>query len=460
MSIKLLLVDDQVDVLEGLKMAFKRSDYTVLAASSGEQAVALMGSEGVDVVVTDMKMAGLDGIGVLRHAQSMDPPPAVIIVTAFGTIENAVDALKEGAYHYLTKPVNVKELRVLVEKAAEHRSLVRENRNLREQIDKRFGIEGMIGDTAEMQSIYDKVRLISPTKANVLVLGESGTGKEVLAKAIHAASPRARKPFVAVHCAALPEALLESELFGHERGAFTGAVSRRQGRFELADGGTILLDEIGEVPLSMQVKLLRVLEAREIQRVGGTDTVAVDVRIIAATNRDLAEEVAEGRFREDLYFRLNVVSLTLPPLRHRRGDVPTLVRHFLADFARENGREIPSITKDALDVLQGYHWPGNVRELRNVIENTFVFLRGNTVDVDNLPSAVVKRKAEASSPEQTGGDSMVKFPLGLPLEEVETEYLKQTLELCDGNRTKAADVLKISRRTLQRRIKELGLESG
>jgi two-component system response regulator HydG len=311
----------------------------------------------------------------------------------------------------------------------------------------------MIGETGEMQAIYDKVRLIAPTKANVLILGESGTGKEVLAKAIHQASPRARKPFVAVHCAALPEALLESELFGHERGAFTGAVSKRQGRFELASGGTIFLDEIGEVPLSMQVKLLRVLESREIQRVGGTETVSVDVRILAATNRDLQEEVAEGRFREDLFYRLNVVSITLPPLRHRRADIPLLVRAFLSEFARENGRaEVPSVSREAMDILTAYHWPGNVRELRNVIENTSVFLRGNVVEPANLPITMAKKSEQPS-------DGMF-FPMGIPLEQVETEYLKKTLEQCDGNRTKAAELLQISRRTLQRRIKELGLEDG
>ncbi len=451
MPLNLLLVDDQPEILEGLKLAFKRSEHNLLTAANGEQAVQILNSEPVDVVLTDLKLgSGLDGIGVLRHAQSLQNPPAVIILTAFGSIESAVDALKEGAYHYLTKPVNVKELRVIADKAADHAKLVRENQSLREQIDKRFGIEGMIGETGVMHQIYDKVRLISPTKANVLILGESGTGKEVLAKAVHQASPRARKPFVAVHCAALPETLLESELFGHERGAFTGAVSKRQGRFELADGGTIFLDEIGEIPLSMQVKLLRVLEAREIQRVGGSETVPVDVRIVAATNRDLSEEVAEGRFREDLYYRLNVVSITIPPLRTRRADIPLLVRYFLQDFAKENGRDVPEMSKEAMDVLTEYHWPGNVRELRNVLENTFVFLRGKVVQPENLPNTMTKSKEMPS-------DGLV-FPLGLPLEQVETEYLKRTLAACDGNRTRAAEMLKISRRTLQRRVKELGIE--
>jgi len=449
MPLNLLLVDDQPEVLEGLKMAFKRTDHEVRSASSGEQAMQILNSEPIDIVLTDLRMEGADGMDVLRHAQNLSPTPVVIIITAHGTIENAVDALKEGAYHYLTKPVNLKELRVLVEKAGEHIQLVRENQNLRAQIDKRFNIEGMIGETAEMQQIYDKLQLIAPTKANVLVLGESGTGKEVLAKAIHSASPRARKPFVPVNCSALPENLLESELFGHERGAFTGAVSKREGRFETASGGTIFLDEIGEVPLSMQVKLLRVLEEREIQRVGGSANVKVDVRIVAATNKELSDEVAEGRFREDLYYRLNVVSLTLPPLRHRRGDIPHLARHFLAEFAREHGRDVPKLSKEAIEALSSYHWPGNVRELRNIMENASVFLRGDTLRAEDLPADIKKTDVPKDG---------LYFPLGMPLEDVETEYLKRTLDACDGNRTKAAEVLKISRRTLQRRIKELGLE--
>ncbi len=449
MTIKLLLVDDQKEVLEGLTLAFRRTEHDVYTADSGEQAVRVMSEENIDVVLTDLMMDGLDGMGVLRHAQSLNPSPVVIILTAHGTIESAVDALKEGAWDYLTKPVNVKELRAQVERAAEHRNLVKENVELRQHIDKHFGMEGMIGESAEMHQIYDKVRQIAPTKANVLLLGESGTGKEVLAKALHQVSPRAKKPFIPVHCAALPETLLESELFGHERGAFTGAVSKRQGRFELGNGGTIFLDEIGEIPLSMQVKLLRVLEAREIQRVGGSETHKVDVRIIAATNRDLSEEVAEGRFREDLYYRLNVVSLTLPPLRQRKADIPILCRHFLAEFAKENNRPVPDISKEALEVLSSYHWPGNVRELRNVLENAFVFLSGDKIEPANLPKDI--------SRVETPGDE-VKFRLGLPLEEVETEYLKKTLWSVDGNRTKAAEILHISRRTLQRRIKELGLE--
>ncbi|MDK2972662.1 MAG: hypothetical protein PWP23_2417 [Candidatus Sumerlaeota bacterium] len=450
MPANLLLVDDQPEVLEGLSLAFGRTDNNVLTAASGEEAIHLLNSDDIDVVVTDLRMDGIDGLGVLRHALAMNPAPAVIVLTAHGTIESAVDALKEGAFDYLTKPVNVKELRVLVEKAAEHRRLLRENFELRQQIDKRFGIEGMVGDSPEMQQLYQMIRQVGPTKATVLVQGESGTGKELVARALHQMSPRAKKDFVPVHCAALPETLLESELFGHERGAFTGAISRRPGRFEMANNGTLFLDEIGEIPLSMQVKLLRVLEQREIQRVGGNETIKVDVRLIVATNRDLEEEVAEGRFREDLYYRLKVVQIVSPPLRHRRSDIPVLAQHFLADFAKENGRPMPSLSREAIEMLQAYHWPGNVRELRNIMENTFVFLQGETVRAEDLPGTV---KTDAPAP----ADALT-VPLGLPLEEVETLYLKRTLSLVDGNRTRAAEVLGISRRTLQRRIKELGIE--
>jgi len=446
-----LLVDDQQEVLDGLQLAFGRTDHSIITANSGEEAINVVNNTPVDVIVTDVKMGAVDGMAVMRHCLSLNPRPSVILLTAHGTIESAVDALKEGAFFYLTKPVNVKELRAQVQKAAEHHSLVRENESLRVQLDKRFGLHGMIGETGEVQRIFDQIRLIAPTKVTILVDGESGTGKEVLARAIHQASPRSRKPFVAVHCAALPENLLESELFGHERGAFTGAIARKPGRFEQADGGTIFLDEVGEIPLAMQVKLLRVLEAREIQRVGGTETIKVDVRVIAATNRELSEEVAEGRFREDLYYRLNVVQITLPPLRARRADIALLSRHFLNELATEHGRQAPELTREAMEVLQAYHWPGNIRELRNVMENTFVFLRSNQITPSELPDSV----KGSSLPLET-----IQFPLGIPLEEVETKYLKAMLQLADGNRTRASELLGISRRTLQRRIKELGLEAG
>lgn len=448
----ILLVDDQEEVLEGLKLAFARTEHTVFAAGGGEQAIGILNNEPIDVVITDMKMEPVDGAAVMRHALSLSPQPAVIVLTAHGTIESAVEALKEGAFTYLTKPVNVKELRAQVDKAAEHSSLVRENKELHAQLNKRFGMEGMVGETSDMQKLFDQVRLVAPAKVTVLIEGESGTGKEVLAKALHQASPRAKKPFVAVHCAALPENLLESELFGHERGAFTGAIQRRPGRFELAHGGTLFLDEVGEIPLSMQVKLLRVLEEREVVRVGGNQPFKVDVRVVAATNRELAEEVAEGRFREDLYYRLNVVHMRLPPLRARRTDIALLARHFLADLAKEHGRPVPELTKEALDALQSYHWPGNIRELRNVMENTFVFLKTNKITAQDLPASM--RKAQ-EAPGET-----ISFQLGMPLEEVETEYIKMTLRQADGNRTRAAEILGISRRTLQRRIKELGLEAG
>jgi len=447
----LLLVDDQPELLKSLEMGLAKTADVILTAGGGGEAIRILNEQDVDVVVTDYKMPDVDGMSVLHHAMTLDPPPSVILLTAYGTIESAVDALKAGAFHYCTKPINLKELRVQVEKAAEVRSIIRENAELGRQMSKKFGIEGLVGETAEIQRMCEQVRLIAPTKATVLILGESGTGKEVLARAIHQAGTRAKKPFVAVHCAALPETLLESELFGHEKGAFTGAVQRRPGRFEMADGGTLFLDEVGEIPLSMQVKLLRVLEEREFVRVGGTQPIKVDIRLIAATNSDMAEDVAEGRFREDLYYRLKVVQLDIPPLRHRRADIPLLVRHFLEQLAKENSRAVPGVSKAAMDRLMAHTWPGNIRELRNVLENTFVFLRGEEIDVNDLPTQFREEKTV----EQT-----LTFPLGMKLDEVETQYLQQTLRTVDGNRTRAAEILGISRRTLQRRLKELGLEAG
>ena len=447
----LLLVDDQPDTLQSLVMGFEKSPHNVMTANGGPDAVRVLNEEEVDVVVSDLRMPDVDGMGVLRHAMTLDPPPSVILLTAHGTIESAVDALKKGAFHYCTKPINIKELRAQVDKAAEVRSIIRENADLRRQINRKFGLEGMIGETAEFQRLCDQVRLIAPTRATVMILGESGTGKEVLARAIHNAGPRAKKPFVAVHCAALPETLLESELFGHEKGAFTGATQRRPGRFELSSGGTLFLDEIGEIPLTMQVKLLRVLEEREIVRVGGTQNIKVDVRVLAATNVDLEEEVTEGRFREDLYYRLKVVQLELPPLRRRRADIPILTLHFLEQFAEENGRQVPTVAKAAMDRLMAHNWNGNIRELRNVVENIFVFLRGNEIEVNDLPPQFREEKPV---------DQSLSFPMGMKLDEVETQYIQHTLRMTDGNRTRAAEILGISRRTLQRRLKELGLEAG
>lgn len=450
MNGKILFIDDKEDILNSLKIAFSRSEkYEVLTAKGGNEGIKTIMEERPDVIVTDLKMPDKDGIEILNFTRELTPKPAVIIVTAFGTIESAVEALKNGAFFYVTKPINIKELNAQIDKALEHQNLIKENIYLHTQIDKKYGFIGMLGSTKEMQEIFDKVRQIAKTKATILITGESGTGKELLAKAIHYNSTRGHKPFIPVHCAALPETLLESELFGHEKGAFTSALSKREGRFELADGGTLFLDEVGEIPLSMQVKLLRVLETHEFMRVGGVANLKVDIRVITATNKNLEEEVEEGRFREDLYYRLKVVTFELPPLRRRKADIVLLVKNFIEEFSKEHEKKTPSITKEAMDKLMEYNYPGNVRELRNIIENVIVFLQKDVIDVQDLPPQFHQEKRSKNF-----------FEVGQTLDTIENEYIRMTLEHADGNRTKAADILGISRRTLQRKLKELGIESG
>ncbi len=451
MANTVLIVDDNPDNLKSLELGLSRLEYHILTADGGPAALERLKNDDVDVVITDLKMPEIDGMEVLRFAGQLTPPPDVIVLTAYGTVESAVNAMKQGAYDYLGKPVNINELRVKVDKAMAHQSLLQENIYLHTQIDKRYGFEEMIAETQEMQNIFEQVRLIAKSKATVLISGESGTGKELLAKAIHYNSPRGKNRFLPVHCAALTETLIESELFGHERGAFTGAVSRKQGRFELASGGTLFLDEIADIPPSMQVKLLRVLETKEFMRVGGVTSIHVDVRIIAATNRNLQEEVDEGRFREDLFYRLKVIVFELPPLRNRKADIPILVKKFVDEFARENQKPVHSISHKAMARLIAYHWPGNIRELRNCIENTVVFLDKDTIDVEDLPPNLQET--------DTSSDTF-SMPVGQPLELIEKQYIQQTLMIVDGNRTKAAQLLGISRRTLQRKLKELGIDTG
>ncbi len=446
----LLFADDNAESLESLAFAFERSPYVVHKAASGRQAIEILDEKPIDVVVTDLRMPGVDGMGVLRHALRMPAPPAVILLTAFGTVESAVEALSEGAFYYLTKPVNLKELRAQIARAMESQRLKRENERLRAELDEKFGFEGVVGSTPEMSELMNKVRLIAGSRATVLIQGESGTGKELIARAIHYNGPRKKGPFVPVHCAAIAETLMESELFGHEKGAFTGAIARKIGQFEHADGGTLFLDEVGEIPFAMQVKLLRVLETLQFARVGGVEPIKVDVRLVAATNRDLAQMASRGEFREDLFYRLNVVSLHLPPLRRRLGDIPLLARRFVEEFAKQSGRPAPRISREALAALSRYHWPGNIRELRNAIENTMVFLEGGVIEPRHLPPQFAGAR-DAARPAGLG--------FGMTLEQAETLLIEQTLENCDGNRTRAAEVLGISRRTLQRKLKELD-ESG
>jgi two-component system response regulator AtoC len=445
----ILIVDDERNTREGLDRAL-RGRYDVLLAEDAPKAMETLESTPVDMLLTDLKMPGADGMSLLRRALSLTHPPVGIVMTAYGSIENAVQAMQAGAYHYVTKPVNLDELELVLQRALNTRRIEAENINLHEQLDKKFGMENIAGQSSAMQQVFDTVQQVAPSRATVLITGETGTGKELIAHAIHNLSPRKNGPFVAVHAAALSSTLLESELFGHEKGAFTGAVERRVGRFELADGGTLFLDEVGEIEPAMQVKILRVLEERAFERVGGSKTLQVDVRLIAATNRDLKKLVSEGKFRDDLFYRLSVVAVNLPPLRERREDIPLLVRTFLDEFSRENNKTVRELTPEALNVLMAYDWPGNVRELRNAVEQMVVLARADRLTVRDVPAAI------------RGGADLTKISVvrtGMTVEEAERQLIIQALKETGGNRTRAAKKIGISRRTLHRKLKQYGLEN-
>ena len=444
-----LVADDERGTREGLERALS-DRYAVLVAEDGQKALQFLEAQPVDVLITDLKMPGLDGMALLKRALALQKPPVCIVMTAYGSIESAVEAMQAGAYHYLTKPnINLDELELVIQRALGTRQIEVENVNLHEQLDRKFGMENILGESAPMHQVFDIVQQVAPTRATVLVTGETGTGKELIAHAIHNLSPRKKAPFIAVHAAALPSALLESELFGHEKGSFTGAVERRIGRFELADGGTLFLDEISEMEPQIQVKLLRVLEERAFERVGGQKTIEVDVRLVAATNKDLKKQVAEGKFRDDLFYRLSVVTIGLPPLRERRDDIPLLVSAFLRQCSEDNGKNVIELAPDAMNVLMAYDWPGNVRELRNAIEQMVVLSRSDKLALRDVPAGI------------RGGADLTKIAVvraGMTVEEAEKELIVQALKELKGNRTKAAEKIGISRRTLHRKLKRYGLE--
>ncbi|MFA7257494.1 MAG: sigma-54 dependent transcriptional regulator [Kiritimatiellales bacterium] len=441
----ILIVDDEKNTREGLARALRRS-YEVLIAESGATALNLLSEKPVDVMLSDLRMPGMDGMTLMQRALAVSPQLICILLTAYGNIETAVDAMRHGATDFLTKPVNLEQLEMVLQRVLRSRRAETENQQLHEQLDSKFGLENIIGNSPEMQQIFDTVRQVAASRATVLIQGESGTGKELIAKAIHRLSSRKNGAFVPVHCAALSSTLLESELFGHEKGAFTGAAERRKGRFELADGGSLFLDEIGEVDASVQVKILRALEERRFERVGGQESIDVDTRLIAATNRDLKKMVTDGTFREDLYYRLYVIVIHLPALRERTSDIPILLKHFLDVFNQENSRAIEGFSPDALDLLTTYRWPGNVRELRNVVEQMVVLSRSPRIGVRELPAHI----READGP---GGAASMDSGT---LEELEKQAIRQALKAAGGNRTHAADALGISRRTLHRKIAEYG----
>lgn len=443
----ILIVDDEKNTREGLVRAL-RDEYAVAAVENGPRALEWLETHAADVVLSDLRMPGVDGLELLPRLLGRESKPIVILLTAYGSVETAVEAMKRGAYDFLAKPVNLDRLDLLLRRALSERRLGAENQRLKAQLDSKYGFENIIGASPAMQEVFATIRQAAPTRATVLIQGESGTGKELVARALHQCSPRRDGPFVPVHCAALAPTLLESELFGHEKGAFTGAVERRRGRFELADGGTLFLDEIGEIDAALQVKILRVLEERKFERVGGTETLHVDVRLVAATNRDLRARVAEGTFREDLFYRLYVVNLTLPPLRERDGDVVLLAQHYLKTLAAENGKKPLVLAPEAMDAFQAYAWPGNVRELRNVIERMVVLGTGDRLTAADLPAAV-----------RDGGGLATTSRAGRVLRDAERQLIADALRRHRNNRTKAAQDLGISRRTLHRKLNEFGLRA-
>jgi len=453
-----LIVDDEKHTREGLQQALAEN-YDVSTAASADEAFNLMDSQPFDVIVTDLRMpggSGKSGLKVIDKALALPNHPAVLMMTAYGTIESAVEAMKRGAVDFLTKPVNIERLEVLIQRALKTKTLEAEVTQLHERLDEKFNFAGIIGNSDKLKAVIDQVKLVAPSRATILIQGESGTGKELIAQAIHQASPRAREPFIAVHCAALSENLLESEIFGHERGAFTGASERRIGRFESANGGTLFLDEISEISSATQVKLLRFLETKSIERVGGQKPIELDVRLVAATNRDLEKMAREGKFREDLFFRLNVVRFILPPLRDRPEDIPLLLAHYLKFFSEENGSPPLSLEPGALRTLQAYAWPGNIRELRNFCENVVVTRRGGSLTEYDLDAKYRTIAPAAGTATGTAGTGAEAVPVNhhLSVEENEKRLLREALIKARGSRTKAAQLMGVSRRTLHRKLSQ------
>ena len=454
---QLLIVDDEKTTREGLRAALE-GKYDVYLAEDAVTAMNLLEQEHFDVLLTDLKLPGEDGIKLIARAKSLQKPPICILMTAYGSEEIAVEAMRQGADDYISKGrLRIDELELRIERAIRRQNLEEENFYLRRQLDEKFGLEHIIGESPIMQEILDTVRQVAPSKATVLLRGESGTGKELIAKAIHQLSPRANKPMVIVHCAALAPTLLESELFGHEKGAFTGAIERRIGRFEQAQGGTVFLDEIGEIDPSTQVKLLRFLGERTFERVGSNKTITADVRLITATNRDLEAMIKEGLFREDLYFRLKVVEIVLPPLRERKQDIPLIAQRFLLEFASENNKRIKGFSPEALECLMQYHWPGNVRELRSAVEHAVIFSKGHLINVQDLPQSVRSAFKNGSEDSIDTSNEIINTP-GLTVKEAEKRLILKALQECGGNRTLAAQRIGISRRTLHRKLRTYKIE--
>jgi two-component system NtrC family response regulator len=450
----ILVVDDEENQREMIAGFLRKKGHEVTAASSGDRAVEVFRKKGYDVVVTDYRMRGTHGVGVLKAVKELNPTVGVILISAYGTVETAVEAMKEGAEDFLVKPIDLEQLEALLQRALSHQAVVRENRELKERLAERYRFDQIVGESGTMQEAMNLAARVAKSKATVLIRGESGTGKGLLANAIHLTSDRADGPFIETNCAALSPGVLESELFGHEKGAFTGADRMRAGRFEHADGGTIFIDEIGDLPLPVQVKLLNVIQEEAFQRVGGNETVNVDVRIIAATHQDLEVMLEEGRFRQDLYFRLNVVSIAIPPLRGRRSDIPLLVEHFVEKHAQRNSKKMDGVSREALDCIMRYPFPGNVRELENALERAVVLSRGTRVELEDLPPSIRHCVPLTAGPDVEVG----KATLPEMVEDLERRAIVRALEETGGIRTKAAELLGISERNLRYKMEKYQVE--
>lgn len=446
---KILVVDDELNARQALVALLSEDGYLVKDAADGYKALGVIEQWQPDIVLTDMRMPLLDGLSLIKKIRQDYPETICIVMTAFASVDTAIDAMKAGAHDYLTKPLNFDAVELVLEKAIERLHMRRELETLREQVRPSLKRYQLIGSSPPIQELRKLIEQIAPSRATVLITGESGTGKEIIARQVHMNSNRADKPFVALHCAALPETLLEDELFGHEKGAFTGATAARPGRFEEAQGGTLFLDEIGEISPTTQVKLLRVLQERNLRRLGGRQQIELDVRLVCATNRDLEKEVAQGRFREDLYYRLNVIHIAAPPLRHRRSDISLLTNHFIARFARDNQKHIEELSAEAAELLEHYDWPGNVRELENTIERAVVLARTDRLEVDQLPQAL--RHSQPKSRAAKNQDLLPQVP-GASLAELERYAILKTYEACGGNTKDTAQILDISQRKIQYRL--------
>jgi len=453
---KILVVDDERSMQEFLEIMLTKEGYHVRTAANGQEALALIRKNLFDLAILDIRMPKMDGIATLHHLKEISPDTVVLMITAYASTDTAIQAMKRGAYDYITKPFKVEEIKMTIRKALENKTLQTENVFLRQIVEDKCRLGNIIGNSPKMLKVFDFVKKISPTKTNVLISGDSGTGKELVAKAIHYNSPRRNNPFVILNCGAIPENLLESELFGHMRGAFTGAISNKRGLFEAADGGTLFLDEIGELPLSMQVKLLRVIQDREFTRVGGTEPIRVDVRIVSATNKNIDEAVQTGEFREDLFYRLNVIHLKLPNLRERKDDIPLLARHFLRRFSKELETNIRHITPEAMKRLMNYDYPGNVRELQNIIERAVALESSDVLTTQNLSSYMDERR------DLTCGEILLEIPKdGIDLEQVvedlEKTLILKALEKTKGIKKRAAELLHINFRSMRYRLEKYGL---